>query len=100
MAATADAPVLTQKTLNDDVLRLIGMPGPLWWGFFILDLCVLGVAVLAFRNEVVLGLGVGGWNRPVMWASYITNFVFWVGIAHCGTLVSAGLYLFRSHLVR
>jgi molybdopterin-containing oxidoreductase family membrane subunit len=35
-----------------------------------------------------------------MWAAYITNFVFWVGIAHCGTLVSAVLYLFRSHFRR
>jgi molybdopterin-containing oxidoreductase family membrane subunit len=100
MAATAGAPVVTQKTLNEEVLRLIGIPGPVWWGFFIFDLSVLAVGFLAFRNEIVLGLGVGGWNRPVMWSSYITNFVFWVGIAHCGTLVSAVLYLFRSHFRR
>src|SRR5207244_4548452 len=48
----------------------------------------------------VLGLGLVGYNRPVMGAAYITNFVFWVGIAHCGTLVSAILYLFRSHFRR
>ena len=67
---------------------------------FALDLLILAIGGIALRNEIVLGLGVGGWTRPVMWASYITNFVFWVGIAHCGTLVSAILFLFRSHFRR
>jgi Ni/Fe-hydrogenase subunit HybB-like protein len=48
----------------------------------------------------VRGWGVTGFERPVMWATDITNFVFWVGIAHCGTLVSAILFLFRSHFRR
>jgi molybdopterin-containing oxidoreductase family membrane subunit len=52
------------------------------------------------RNQIALGIGVAGHTRPVMWASYIANFVFWVGIAHCGTLVSAVLFLFRSHFRR
>ena len=100
MAATAETPVLTQKTLNEEVLRLIGIPGPVWWAFFILDLAVLALGFMAFRNQIVLGLGVAGYTRPVMWSCYITNFVFWVGIAHCGTLVSAVLFLFRSYFRR
>ena len=92
--------VVTQRSLNDDILRLIDRPGPVWIAAFALDLVVLLIGALALRNEIVLGLGVGGWTRPVMWASYITNFVFWVGIAHCGTLVSAILFLFRSHFRR
>lgn len=92
---------MTQKKLNDDVLAVLTrMPGPVWWIVFILDLCVLGVALVAFRNMAVLGIGVSGHTRPVMWASYIADFVFWVGIAHCGTLVSAVLFLFRSHFRR
>jgi molybdopterin-containing oxidoreductase family membrane subunit len=92
---------VTQKSLNDDILRLLTkMPGPVWWAVFLFDLLVLGVGVMAFRNMVVLGIGVSGHTRPVMWASYIANFVFWVGIAHCGTLVSAVLFLFRSHFRR
>jgi Ni/Fe-hydrogenase subunit HybB-like protein len=90
----------TARSLNADVLRMLERPGPLWWAVFTLDLLVLAIGALALRNQLVLGLGVGGWTRPVMWASYITNFVFWVGIAHCGTLVSAILYLFRSHFRR
>ena len=42
------------------------------------------------------GLGLAGYTPPVMWAVYITTFVFWVGIGHAGTLISAILFLFRS----
>jgi len=43
-----------------------------------------------------MGIGVGGHNIPVVWGTYLINFVFWVGIAHSGTLISAILYLFRA----
>jgi len=94
-----DRPV-TQKSLNDDVLKMISLPGKVWWALFLLDLMVLAVALAAVRNLIVHGWGVSGFMRPVMWAVDITNFVFWVGIAHCGTLVSAVLFLFRSHFRR
>jgi Ni/Fe-hydrogenase subunit HybB-like protein len=102
VGATEHLPdTVTQKSLNDDVLRLLtSLPGPVWWAVFLFDLAVLAVGIVAFRNMVVLGIGVSGHTRPVMWASYIANFVFWVGIAHCGTLVSAVLFLFRSHFRR
>jgi molybdopterin-containing oxidoreductase family membrane subunit len=95
----ADRPV-TQKSLNDDVLKMISLPGKVWWALFLLDLAVLAVALAAVRNLIVHGWGVSAFMRPVMWAVDITNFVFWVGIAHCGTLVSAVLFLFRSHFRR
>ncbi|HEY6866566.1 MAG TPA: NrfD/PsrC family molybdoenzyme membrane anchor subunit, partial [Candidatus Eisenbacteria bacterium] len=93
-------PAMTQKSLNDDLLKMISKPGKVWWGVFLLDLAILALGVVAERNQIVHGIGVAGHTRPVMWASYVTNFVFWVGIAHCGTLVSAILYLFRSHFRR
>jgi Ni/Fe-hydrogenase subunit HybB-like protein len=43
-----------------------------------------------------VGIGVGGQNNPVHWGTYLINFVFWVGIAHSGTLISAILHLFRA----
>ena len=49
-----------------------------------------------WTRQIYEGLGVTGLRQPNMWAVYITNFVFWVGIAHSGTLISAILYLFRS----
>src|SRR5690242_7742536 len=91
---------MTQKRLNDDLLKMISVPGPVWWGLFLLDLTILAIGAIAERNQIALGIGVAGHTRPVMWASYVTNFVFWVGIAHCGTLVSAILFLFRSHFRR
>ena len=91
---------ITQKSLNDDLLKLIGVPGKVWWTIFLIDLVILALGAIAERNQIVFGVGVAGHTRPVMWASYVTNFVFWVGIAHCGTLVSAILFLFRSHFRR
>src|SRR5262249_35271767 len=91
---------VTQKSLNIDIMKMLERPGLVWWGVFILDLIILSIGALAERNQIVLGIGVAGHTRPVMWASYVTNFVFWVGIAHCGTLVSAILFLFRSHFRR
>ena len=101
VGATEHVPeTVTQKSLTADCLRLIQRPGWLWWVVFLFDLAILAVAMVAERNQIVQGIGVAGHTRPVMWASYVTNFVFWVGIAHCGTLVSAILFLFRSHFRR
>ena len=55
----------------------------------VLLLCMLGYLA-------VTGIGVWGNNRPIGWAWDITNFVFWVGIGHAGTLISAILFLFRQ----
>ena len=46
--------------------------------------------------QVYKGLGIAGYAHPVFWGAYIVTFVFWVGIAHAGTLISAILYLFRA----
>ena len=44
----------------------------------------------------IYGLGVAGYHPPVFWGVYITTFVFWIGIGHAGTLISAILFLLRS----
>jgi molybdopterin-containing oxidoreductase family membrane subunit len=67
-----------------------------WWLFFLPSvglLSLLGVAVAWLFWE---GIGIWGLNQPVGWAWDITNFVFWVGIGHAGTLISAILFLFRQ----
>ncbi|MCS7185033.1 MAG: polysulfide reductase NrfD [bacterium] len=55
-----------------------------------------GIAGILWLNQIISGMHLSGKNNPVGWFMYITNFVFWVGIAHSGTLISAVLYLFRS----
>ena len=60
------------------------------------DLAVLAFGLYCWRYQIEAGLGVTGLSHPVNWGVYITNFVFWVGIAHSGTLISAVLFLFRA----
>ncbi|OGC93692.1 MAG: hypothetical protein A2W25_06225 [candidate division Zixibacteria bacterium RBG_16_53_22] len=52
-------------------------------------LIVMGWAFIAWLTQYIRGLGVSGLDRPVYWGVYITNFVFFVGISHAGTLISA-----------
>lgn len=60
---------------------------------FYISAAILGIVVLwafyAYISQLRSGLGVTGLNRPVFWGFYITNFVFFIGISHAGTLISA-----------
>jgi molybdopterin-containing oxidoreductase family membrane subunit len=88
-------PTLAQIT--DDVARpLEGKPGRGWWICF--GIALLGLADLVVMVTVTIAKGIGVWglNNSVGWAFDITNFVFWVGIGHAGTLISAVLLLFRQ----
>ena len=57
---------------------------------------ITGILGLMLAYLVSHGIGVWGNNQPVGWAWDITNFVFWIGIGHAGTLISAILFLFRQ----
>jgi molybdopterin-containing oxidoreductase family membrane subunit len=67
-----------------------------WWLTFALAVSVLLLGVAAVGYLMALGVGTWGLNRSVGWAFDITNFVFWIGIGHAGTLISAILFLFRQ----
>ncbi|RPH58563.1 MAG: hydrogenase [Acidobacteria bacterium] len=84
------------RKISDDILRTIQTPGPLYFMALGVVLTVLLWGVYGWIHQVRVGLGVAGYEPPIMWAVYITNFVFWVGIAHSGTLISAVLLLFRA----
>jgi len=56
-------------------------------------LCIIAWALFTWIKQMRDGLGITGLNRPVMWGLYITNFVFFIGISHAGTLISAILRL-------
>lgn len=90
-------PDLDYGAINDDVLRAMEKPGLRFYLAVVALAGLVGLAALALAFQVQAGMGVTGLNRPVSWAVYITNFVFWVGIAHSGTLISAILYLLRAH---
>jgi molybdopterin-containing oxidoreductase family membrane subunit len=67
-----------------------------WYAAFAVTLLALGVLGLMVLYLIFTGVGVWNLNRPVCWAFDITNFVFWIGIGHAGTLISAILFLFRQ----
>lgn len=71
-------------------------PTALWWTAFAISFSTLVVGAVAVTYQIATGIGTWGLNRTVGWAFDITNFVFWVGIGHAGTLISAVLFLFRQ----
>ncbi|MFI5222170.1 MAG: NrfD/PsrC family molybdoenzyme membrane anchor subunit [Bacteroidia bacterium] len=67
-----------------------------WWIGFTISSIVLGIWTAATTYTLLVGIGAWGLNKTVGWAFDITNFVFWIGIGHAGTLISAILLLFRQ----
>jgi len=64
-----------------------------YWVAVALASCMVLAGVCTFLYQVYTGIGIWGLNSPVFWAFDITNFVFWIGISHAGTLISAILRL-------
>jgi molybdopterin-containing oxidoreductase family membrane subunit len=67
-----------------------------WWALFLPALGALGLFLAAVAVTVFVGVGTWGNNIPVAWAFGITNFVWWIGIGHAGTLISAILLLLQQ----
>ena len=87
----------TVSDVSEDISRQVeGKPAPLWWMALGVSLILLGFGVYAMVITLWDGIGMWGLNRTVGWAWDITNFVWWVGIGHAGTLISAILLLFRQ----
>jgi Ni/Fe-hydrogenase subunit HybB-like protein len=70
---------------------------PIWWFIgFAIAFSITMVLLLTITNLVFTGIGIWGNNAPVGWAFDIINFVWWIGIGHAGTLISAILLLLRQ----
>ena len=82
--------------VNRDILKILSRPGKGWWAIFLLAAAGVGLLATSWGIQIFRGIGVSGLMSPVGWGAYITSFVFWVGIAHSGTLISAILFLFRA----
>jgi Ni/Fe-hydrogenase subunit HybB-like protein len=92
---TADG--VTFKSISETVCRVTENRAPRgWWIGFLLAASFTGIMGAAIGYLFWTGVGVWGNNAPVYWAWDITNFVWWIGIGHAGTLISAVLFLFRQ----
>jgi len=89
---------LDATSITDTVCQIPEYQTPrAWYVAFAISVSVLAMLGLMVIYLFVVGTGVWGLNSPVGWAWDITNFVFWVGIGHAGTLISAILFLFRQN---
>jgi len=89
--------VVTPGGIDDQVLVYPETKPPLKWFVaitFTILLMLMGFGFIGYT--VMKGIGAWGNNNPVFWAFDIINFVFWVGIGHAGTLISAILFIFRK----
>ncbi len=95
-----DRLVTGDKSASDvtrDIARpILNNPTTSWKIGFTMSLIFLGVFGVSLLYTLWKGIGVWNINKSVMWGWDITNFVFWVGIGHAGTLISAVLLLFRQ----
>ncbi|MEM7622340.1 MAG: hypothetical protein AAF235_03970, partial [Planctomycetota bacterium] len=96
-----EAPLVLGKRSFGEVTNIVcgyaENPAPLWWWLlFIPAASLAGVGTLMILYLIITGVGVWGLNNQVDWAWDITNFVFWIGIGHAGTLISAILCLLKQ----
>jgi molybdopterin-containing oxidoreductase family membrane subunit len=92
------SPGYTSGTVTDKISEVVLKKTPRWWyaGFAVAFLLVM-VLLFAITYLFAKGVGIWGVNIPVGWGWDITNFVWWIGIGHAGTLISAILLLLRQH---
>ncbi len=89
------------EEMNETILQAMYRTGPGYWVMIsVLAILMLVGLVGAWGYQIWYGMGVAGIRRPVFWGVYITNFVFWIGISHSGTFVSAILRVFKAEFRR
>ena len=85
-------------TVTDKIATVITDKTPLWWfGGLGFSLSLLGIFAISVFWLLLKGVGVWGINNPVYWGFAIINFVWWIGIGHAGTLISAILMLLKQN---
>src|SRR5207249_1914030 len=92
-------PGLTFASVTDKISSIVLAKGTPWgWlvGFSI-SFFLLMLLLYALGRLLVLGVGIWGINIPIAWGFAITDFVWWIGIGHAGTLISAILLLLNQH---
>jgi molybdopterin-containing oxidoreductase family membrane subunit len=86
----------TYASFTQDTLDTLERPRRLYWLVVLFLIFLVCLLVAAWGYQIATGMGVSGLNNPVGWGTYITTMVFWIGIGHAGTLISAILFLLRA----
>ncbi|MBS1564802.1 MAG: polysulfide reductase NrfD [Bacteroidetes bacterium] len=87
----------TYHQVTEDIIRPIeAKPSKLWWTGFLISVVLLCFGIYSIYRDVTYGIGQWNLGKTIGWGWDITNFVWWVGIGHAGTLISAILLLFRQ----
>src|ERR1035437_2392709 len=82
--------------INKDVLRSLESPRKLYWVILAFAIAMVAVAVGCEVYQYNMGMGVENVNNPHVWGLYIATFIFWIGMSHSGTLLSAILHLMHA----
>ncbi|MGO9589987.1 MAG: NrfD/PsrC family molybdoenzyme membrane anchor subunit [Candidatus Acidiferrales bacterium] len=86
-------PARTPEQINEDLMRPLQGVSARYLVILAFFVAIVLAGFFAWGWQVNHGIGVSGLRRPVFWGFYITNFVFWIGLSHAGTLISAILRL-------
>lgn len=87
----------TYSDVSDDIAsHTERFPSKLWWFTFIPSFLLFLVFIAGLACSTTVGIGTTGLNHPIGWGVFIVTFVFWIGIGHAGTLISAILFLFNQ----
>ncbi len=84
------------RRINGDLLRPLLHTSWRFWALVVFLGSVVALGLGAWAYQMSRGFGVSGIRWPIFWAFYVTNFVFWIGISHAGTLISAILRLVNA----
>ena len=82
-----------ERQITEDLLRPLSNPTWRFYASITIPAAIVVAGLAAWFYQIRYGIGNSGLNWPVYWGFYITNFVFWIGISHAGTLISAILRL-------
>jgi Ni/Fe-hydrogenase subunit HybB-like protein len=86
----------SDRRITDDLLRPVMTTSPWFWVLVAFLGAIVATGLGAWIYQMYYGFGVSGIRWPIFWAFYVTNFVFWIGISHAGTLISAILRLVNA----
>ena len=87
---------INEQRLTADLLKPLQRTSAIWFAWVLLLVAIVGAGAVGFAYQTWQGFGITGIKWPIYWGFFITNFVFWIGISHAGTLISAILRMVQA----